>query len=210
MPKIAREKRKRRPTFLRAWRKYRGLTQDGACARIEAALGSFDRSSLSRIEKGLQPYSQDTLEAMAEAYDCLPAELIGVDPKDLTTREAIRGFSDVAPEVKRVIAAILRDSMAERGADSPQAYAQPEAGIGALADRPTGLKGAPEGANASRNAGGHLSARELLDWVATALEIAGVKRSAAEKVARGLLSGHGPLNNAAPATIGAAVTRRFP
>jgi transcriptional regulator with XRE-family HTH domain len=190
MPKIARERRKRTPTFLRVWRKYRGLTQEEAAARIEDILGSFDRSMLSKIERGVAPYTQETLEAIAEAFNCQPAELIGVDPDDLMARGAIHGFSDVAPEVKRAIDAILRDSMAERGADSPPAYAHREAGIGALANWPKGLKDTPEGRNASRSAGRHLSPRELMDCVATALEMAGVERSAAEKVARDLLSGH--------------------
>jgi transcriptional regulator with XRE-family HTH domain len=64
MPKrIALQKpRQRRRTFFREWREYRGLTQEQLAGRLETSV-----ASISRIEKGTQPYTQDVLEALAEA-----------------------------------------------------------------------------------------------------------------------------------------------
>lgn len=74
--------RKRKPpkekhtrTFVRQWRLHRRLTLEQLAERI----GSTD-ASVSRIERGLQPYTQQTLEALAKALDCTPADLIQRDP----------------------------------------------------------------------------------------------------------------------------------
>lgn len=42
----------------------------------------FTHASLSRIERGLQPYSQPVLEAIAEALRTDPASLLMRDPND--------------------------------------------------------------------------------------------------------------------------------
>ena len=63
--------RKRRRTFIKAWRKYRGMSQ----AQLADRLGTTN-SSISRIEHGLQPYSQEVLEAIAEALMCEPGDLL--------------------------------------------------------------------------------------------------------------------------------------
>lgn len=68
--------RPRRPTFLRQWRLFRGLTQEKAASRLD-----MDRTNLSKIERGLVPYDQALLERAAEAYQCEPADLIMRDPK---------------------------------------------------------------------------------------------------------------------------------
>lgn len=68
--------RPKHKTFLRAWRKYRDLTQEAAASRI-----GLDRTTLSRIERGLVPYDQALLERAADAYSCEPADLIMRDPK---------------------------------------------------------------------------------------------------------------------------------
>jgi transcriptional regulator with XRE-family HTH domain len=64
----------RRKTAIRAWRVYRGLT-----LRQLADLG--------RIERGIQPYSQDTLEAIAAALEVDPFVLL--TPDDPGRREKI-------------------------------------------------------------------------------------------------------------------------
>lgn len=74
---MAPKHRQRRRTFLREWREYRNLTQDAAADRID-----IERSTLSRIERGLLPYSQDFLEAAAFAYMCDPADLLMRNPLD--------------------------------------------------------------------------------------------------------------------------------
>lgn len=68
---------KRRPTFIRAWRKHRGLTLEHLAARI-----GVTHASLSRIERGEQPYNQDLLDLLADALMCAPADLIVRDPYD--------------------------------------------------------------------------------------------------------------------------------
>ena len=57
--------------YLREWRKDRGLTLDQLASRVEST-----GASLSRLERGQQPYSQPLLEALAEALSCQPADLI--------------------------------------------------------------------------------------------------------------------------------------
>lgn len=65
----------RRPTFIRQWRKDRGLTQERLAARIGMSTGN-----LSNIETGKQPYGQDQLEAIAEALGCDVVDLLIRDP----------------------------------------------------------------------------------------------------------------------------------
>lgn len=69
--------------YLAKWRKFRGLTQMQVLDRLavmEDDLLPKTGASLSRLENGKQPYSQRVLEALAEIYDCEPADLIGRDP----------------------------------------------------------------------------------------------------------------------------------
>lgn len=76
-------KRMRRPTFIRAWRKYRELT----LAELSKSLADEGRleiseSQLSRTERGETPYNQDLLEAVARALQVEPADLIARSPPD--------------------------------------------------------------------------------------------------------------------------------
>jgi transcriptional regulator with XRE-family HTH domain len=61
----------------KAWRKYRGLTQEQLAERIGIA-----RSYLTKIERGDRRYDQPFLEAAAEALGCSPGDLIMRDPTD--------------------------------------------------------------------------------------------------------------------------------
>lgn len=72
-----RPKRPRRRTFLKQWREYRKLTQDELAERLETS-----KASISRIEGGTQAYTQDFLEAAAEALRTDPASLLMRDPTD--------------------------------------------------------------------------------------------------------------------------------
>jgi transcriptional regulator with XRE-family HTH domain len=65
----------RRRHFIKEWRKARGLTQEQLADRIGVAV-----STISQLETGKQGYSQPTLEAIAEALDCEPADLLMRDP----------------------------------------------------------------------------------------------------------------------------------
>ena len=71
----------RRRTFIKEWREYRELTQGQAVQKLEPRY-SLTQGSLSRIERGLSPYSQDFLEAAASVYCCDPADLLVRKPTD--------------------------------------------------------------------------------------------------------------------------------
>lgn len=77
MPKVTPKKAPYRRTFLRQWREYRNLTQDQAADRI-----GVDRSHLSKIENGREPYNQSFLEAAAIAYLCDPPDILMRNPLD--------------------------------------------------------------------------------------------------------------------------------
>lgn len=82
--------------YLRAWRKHRDLTLEQVAERVQmigaerAAAGddplsiprTMTHASLSRIERGLQPYSQALLELLADIYQTDPASLLIRDPSD--------------------------------------------------------------------------------------------------------------------------------
>lgn len=72
-----RPKRARRRTFLKEWREYRQLTQDALAERLKTS-----KASISRIEAGTQAYTQDFLEACAEALRTDPASLLMRNPTD--------------------------------------------------------------------------------------------------------------------------------
>jgi transcriptional regulator with XRE-family HTH domain len=65
----------RRPTFLREWREFRGLTIEEAADRI-----GIDRTTLGRIETLKLPYNQDFMEKAELAYGVEVSELLNVDP----------------------------------------------------------------------------------------------------------------------------------
>ena len=65
------------PTFIKQWRKHRGLTQEQLADRVGMTAGN-----LSEIENGNTGYTQATLEALAEALQCEPVDLLIRDPGD--------------------------------------------------------------------------------------------------------------------------------
>jgi transcriptional regulator with XRE-family HTH domain len=66
-----------RPTFIRQWRKYRGLTLEQCSER-----SGMSKGNLSNIETGKTGYNQATLEALAEALQCDPVDLLIRNPAD--------------------------------------------------------------------------------------------------------------------------------
>lgn len=95
-PKISSQSQ-RHPHFIREWREHRDLTQQQLAERIGTS-----KQSISRIEQGKQPYTQESLEALGEALNATPVELISRDPKrepdlpifdlPVTDRERVRAF----------------------------------------------------------------------------------------------------------------------
>jgi transcriptional regulator with XRE-family HTH domain len=66
---------KRRRTFVREWRQYRDMTLE----RLADLIG-LTYVSVSRIERGLQPYKQQTIEALAAALMTDVQSLLTRDP----------------------------------------------------------------------------------------------------------------------------------
>lgn len=75
----------RKTTYIRAWREAardgQGFTLDDMVGRLAELGVTITGASLSRIERGIQPYSQDILEAIAATLDCSPADLLENDPR---------------------------------------------------------------------------------------------------------------------------------
>ena len=70
----------RKRTYIRAWREKRGYTLDDMVGRLEVLGLKITGASLSRIERGIQPYSQDVIEAIADAMNLTVADLTENDP----------------------------------------------------------------------------------------------------------------------------------
>jgi len=83
----------RRLTFIKQWRKYRGYTQEQLGGMLDTS-----GSMISRIEKGETPYTQDVLEALADALNTDPASLLMRDP---TNPEALWSIWDQAGKGQR-------------------------------------------------------------------------------------------------------------
>ena len=79
---------------LAGWRKYRNeMTQEALAERIGKSKGF-----ISQLEGGTSGFSQDTLEALAEALQCRPGDLINVDP---SKEEAIWSLWEAATPAER-------------------------------------------------------------------------------------------------------------
>lgn len=87
--------------FIRAWRQHRELTQEQLAERVGMTHGA-----ISQLERGEVNYTQPTLEALAEALSCQPADLIMRDPKSpvWSIVDSLRDISE--SEQKRIISII--------------------------------------------------------------------------------------------------------
>lgn len=90
-----------RRTYIREWRKFRGLTLEKLADRV-----GLTASGLSMLERGERGYSQETLEALAEALMTEPASLLMRNPAD---EEAIWSLWEKAsPGERRQIVEVAR------------------------------------------------------------------------------------------------------
>lgn len=76
MPRVGNPKRRRRH-FIREWREHRGLTQEQLADRLDTT-----KANISRVESLKQGYTQDFLEACAEALQTDAASLLMRNPGD--------------------------------------------------------------------------------------------------------------------------------
>lgn len=96
--------------FVREWRKYRGLTQEQLAERAGVTDGA-----ISQLERGDTKYTQPMLEALADALNCAPADLVMRDPTDKAAPWSIVDQLAKAdePTRRRIIRAVeelLRDA----------------------------------------------------------------------------------------------------
>lgn len=73
-----------RRTYIREWRKKRNLSLRRLAERLEQTPGGdlmLSHVSIGRIERGVQPYSQANLEAIADALGVSAATLLEVNPE---------------------------------------------------------------------------------------------------------------------------------
>jgi transcriptional regulator with XRE-family HTH domain len=72
-----RQRRRYTMTFLRQWREHRGLTQEVLAERV-----GVTHATISRLERGLQPYGQDLFERLAKVLQTDAASLLAREPND--------------------------------------------------------------------------------------------------------------------------------
>lgn len=90
-------------TNIRAWRKQRGLTLEQLGARVEMSAGN-----LSRLERGLIPYDQRILEAVADALNTDTASLVMRNPPNHVERELFEVIKGATPEKKIEITRVIK------------------------------------------------------------------------------------------------------
>jgi len=86
MPKKIGDGQPRTPQFMRAWRVYRTMTQ----LEVAERLGTTE-TSIGRIELGDQPYTQESIEAIARVLRCRVIDLLKGPPKRMCSGKARPG-----------------------------------------------------------------------------------------------------------------------
>lgn len=103
----------RKPTYIRAWRRKRGFTLDQMVGRLAELGVETTGASLSRIERGEQPYNQDILEPIAEALSVGRDDLLENNP-ELPEAEVIDFLHHLdAKEAKQAVT-VLKAMFGER------------------------------------------------------------------------------------------------
>ena len=92
-----------RRTFIREWRKHRGLTLEQLAGRLD----DMAPSNLSMLERGQRGYTQETMERIAHALQTDVAALLTRAPGD--AGEELRTIWDAAaPGQRRQLVEIAR------------------------------------------------------------------------------------------------------
>lgn len=96
----------RKRTYIREWREKKGFTLDQMVGRLAAIGVDTTGASLSRIERAVQPYSQDILEAIAVTLDVEVGQLLEDNP---TIDSSVLYFvRDLDPDQAKQAEAVLR------------------------------------------------------------------------------------------------------
>lgn len=99
----------RRPTYIKAWRKHRGLTLEGLVDALAYKAGyEISDGQLSRVERGVSPYTQDLLEAIASVLGVELYVLLRNPPRDPGDDEPEDIVHDMTQDQRRQAIAILR------------------------------------------------------------------------------------------------------
>lgn len=88
--------------YLRAWREFRGMSQDELAQRVDTAKGV-----ISLLENGKRPLSDKWLRRLADVLDTRPGHLLDHDPNDLDT-DILDIWAHIAREDRAQAARILR------------------------------------------------------------------------------------------------------
>lgn len=111
------DKRALQKTYIKQWRKFRGLSQQQM-----AELLGISHTTFGRIERALSPYHQRFLEAVAEALECKVADLLMRDP---SKPAAIWSIWDQLTEAQRAQAVAVLDAMMRTESPPPLPEAPP-------------------------------------------------------------------------------------
>ena len=90
--------------YLKQWRLWRGLTMVTVAERTH-----LTTASISRIERGLQPYSQSSLQKFAQSYDCDPSDLLTVDPTK--AEGSIRGNAQLESDDDKAFSSATKSAL---------------------------------------------------------------------------------------------------
>ena len=93
---------------IRAWRESKAWTLERVVARLQEDGLPITSASLSRIERGIQPYSQPILEGLARAFQCQPADLVMRKPPSKEQIELFSVIEGLDDEQRRRALAVLR------------------------------------------------------------------------------------------------------
>lgn len=125
--------------FLRQWRDYRGLSLRKLADKMESEPGVplTSHANIGRIETFQQPYSQEILEAAADALECSVIELLTVDPTangrverspETQLRSALLAFGVDPSQLGRAVSAVklfINDLDEQSESDLPHGQSEP-------------------------------------------------------------------------------------
>ena len=107
-----------RLTYLRAWRKHRGLTQEQLEEKLvqvgmardisERPRKTINRTQIARIESDASGYTGETAELLAEALDSSVWDLMFIDPEN--PKESARRLVEASPSFREGLSQVLSES----------------------------------------------------------------------------------------------------